>query len=159
VTRLNWKAAISAGLIAGLIFMVLEMILVGTIGGGSPWGPPRMIAAIAMGSEVLPPPASFDLGMFVVAMMVHFALSILLGIVFAAIAEAARWRTAAASAFGLVFGLLIYLVHFYGMTALFPWFAMARGAISIFAHAAFGLVLGYAYRRLAPCPGVTATGM
>ncbi len=152
MTRLNWKAAISAGLIAGLIFMMLEMILVATIGGGSPWGPPRMIAAIAMGAEVLPPPASFDMGVFVVAMMVHFALSILLGIVFAAIAEAARWRTAAASAFGLAFGLLIYLFHFYGMTALFPWFAMARGAISIFAHAAFGLVLGYSYRRLAPIP-------
>ncbi len=50
---------------------------------------------------------------------------------------------------GLVFGIVIYFVSFYGMTAVFPWFAMARGAISIFAHAMFGLVLGYAYRALA----------
>ncbi len=48
------------------------------------------------------------------------------------------------SAAGVVFGLLVYVFHFYGMTALFPWFAMARNWISILAHAVFGLVLAYA---------------
>ena len=39
-SRLDTKAAIGAGLIAGAVFMMLEMVLVGTLGGGSPWAPP-----------------------------------------------------------------------------------------------------------------------
>ncbi len=150
MTRINFSAAAKSGIIAGIVFMMLEMVLVATIGGESPWGPPRMIAAIAMGKGVLPPPATFDLIVMLVAMGVHFILSILLGIIFAMIADMARWSLTASAIAGLVFGLLIYAIFFYGMTAVFPWFAMGRGAISIFAHAMFGLVLGYAYRKLAP---------
>ena len=150
MTTFNSKAAIKAGLIAGLVFMMLEMLLVATVGGGSPWAPPRMIGAIVMGEGVLPPPATFDLVVFMVAMLIHFALSVLLGFIFAAIAEAARLSATAAAIVGLLFGLAVYVVSFYGMTAIFPWFAMARNGISIFAHAMFGLVLGYSYRAMAP---------
>ncbi len=147
---INIKSAITAGLIAGIVFVMLEMLLVATVGGGSPWGPPRMIAAIAMGKDVLPPPASFDLTIMLVAMVVHFMMAIILAIVFALIADAARWSLMTCAIAGLVFGLIIYFVGFYVMTPVFPWFAMARGLISIFAHAVFGLVLGYAYRSMAP---------
>ncbi len=147
---INSKAAIQAGLIAGLVFMMLEMLLVATVGGGSPWAPPRMIGAMVMGKSVLPPPASFDLVVFMVAMLIHFILSIILAFVFAAIAEAARLSKPMAAIIGLLFGLVVYAVNFYGMTAIFPWFAMARNGISIFAHLMFGLVLGYSYRALAP---------
>ena len=150
MTRINFAAAIKAGIIAAIVFMMLEMVLVATIGGDSPWGPPRMIAAIALGKGVLPPPASFDIIILLVAMTIHLILSIVLAIVFALIADAARWSGVTCAIAGLVFGIVIYLVNFYGMTAMFPWFAMARGSISIFAHAMFGLVLGYAYRALAP---------
>ncbi len=149
MSKIDTKAAIYAGLIAGLVFMMLEMILVATVGGSSPWGPPRMIGAMLLGEGVLPPPATFDMMVFLVAMIIHFILSIVLGIVFALIADKAGWGTGMAAIAGLVFGIVIYFVSFYGMTAVFPWFAMARGAISIFAHAMFGLVLGYAYRALA----------
>jgi len=156
MTHVNFSAALKAGIFAGIVFMVLELLLVATVGGESPWGPPRMIAAIAMGKDVLPPPATFDLTIFLVAMVVHFVLSALLGIVFAIIADMARWTLTTSAIAGLLFGLAIYAFHFYGMTAIFPWFAMARGGISIFAHAMFGLVLAYTYRSLAPL-GATTT--
>jgi hypothetical protein len=50
-----------------------------------------------------------------------------------------------ALALGGVGGLILYLVNFYGFTALFPWFAMARNWISIFGHLVFGLVTAGAY--------------
>ena len=50
---------------------------------------------------------------------------------------------------GAVFGLLIYLVNFYGFTAIWPWFAKARNFISLFSHVMFGLVLGWACHALA----------
>ena len=152
----NLKAAVWAGLIAGVVFMMLEMLLVGTIGGGSPWGPPRMIAAIGMGKDVLPPPASFDLSILIVAMLIHFALAIVLGIVFALIV--ARWNMGliTMAVAGAAFGMVVYLITFYGFTALFPWFAMARNGISLFSHAMFGLVLGWSYYVLARPRVVTA---
>lgn len=146
---MNWNAAIKAGLIAGAVFMMLEMVLVATVGGISPWAPPRMIGAIILGEGVLPPPATFELVSFLTAMVVHFALSIFLAFIFALVAGRAGWSAGAGAVAGLVFGLIVYVVNFYGMTAFFPWFAMARNGISIFAHAVFGLVLGYTYISMA----------
>ena len=82
--------------------------------------------------------------MIVVGMLVHFALSLALAFIFKLIAGALKLTGAMLLAGGVLFGLLIYGIHFYGMTALFPWFAMARNWISILAHAVFGLVLAYA---------------
>lgn len=142
---LNMSRAIWAGLIAGIVFMMVEMILVGTVGGGSPWAPPRMIAAMAMGKDVLPPPASFDIVILMVAMMIHFVMSIIFGIVFAWVADRMAWSRTTTIVAGMVFGLILYIVNFYGMTAVFPWFAMARNWISILAHVVFGGVLGWYY--------------
>ena len=147
--KLDWRAAVWAGLIAGAVFMMVEMALVGTVGGASPWGPPRMIGARVMGQSVLPPPATFDAVIMMVAMVIHFLLSVLFGVVLGW--AISRWRIGMAAALvaGLIFGLVVYFVDFYIMAAIFPWFAMARGAISISAHAIFGSVLGAAYRALA----------
>ena len=50
---------------------------------------------------------------------------------------------------GAVFGLLLYVVNFYGFTAIFPWFAMAQNWVSIFSHIMFGVIAGWAYKGIA----------
>lgn len=147
--RLDVKAAAIAGLIAGLVFMMMEMALVAAT-TGSPWGPPRMIAAIGLGEGVLPPPATFDLTVMMVAMAIHFGLSIVLGLIWAVLAG--RLSGMVALLVGVGFGLVVYVVAFYGMTAVFPWFAMARGWIGIVSHAVFGLVLAWAYLKFRSRP-------
>ncbi len=140
-------SAIKAGLIAGAVFMALEMILVWLAMGMNPFAPPQMIAAIAMGPEVLPGPGvvpGSNVGVIVVGMLVHFVLSVALAFIFKLIAGALKLNGTMLLAAGVVFGLLVYAINFYGMTAIFPWFAMARNWISILAHATFGLVLAYA---------------
>ncbi len=145
--RIDKSATLWAAIIAGAVFMMLEMMMVPVFMGGSPWGPPRMIAAIGMGKSVLPPPATFDAGIMGMAMLIHYGLSILLAFLFAFIA---RGRTIGmATMLGAVFGLVVYLVNFYGMTAVFPWFAMARGWVGIFAHIVYGGVLGLVYASIA----------
>lgn len=146
-THPQWSAVVWSGLIAGLVFVVLEMALVALIGGGSAWGPPRMIAAIAMGSDVLPPPATFDFGIVAVGLIVHFVLALILATILAY--GVYRMTMGSAIATGAAFGLLIYLVNFYLFTAVFPWFAEARTGITIFAHIVFGLVLAWSYKALA----------
>jgi uncharacterized membrane protein YagU involved in acid resistance len=143
----DWSAAIWAGVIAGAVFLVLELLMVPMFLGGSMWAPPRMIGAIVMGKGVLPPPATFDLGIVAVAMAVHFVLSIAFALVLALLIS--RLGFGAALAVGVVYGLVLYFVNFYGLTALFPWFAMARNWVSIFTHVVFGLIAAWAYVRLA----------
>jgi hypothetical protein len=143
---INWRAAVWAGVIAGAVFMMLEMVMMPLFAGVSAWAPPRMIAAILLGREVLPPPATFELGVFLVAMMVHFALSIIYAVILAWIIY--TFSLGPAIAIGMAFGLALYVINFYGFTAIFPWFAMARNWISIFAHLVFGGVAAWAYKAL-----------
>ena len=86
---INWKAVVSASLIAGFIFLILDLALVAIVGGESLWGPPRMIGAILLGEGVLPPPATFHLSSFLAALVVHLALSLIYGSIFAWVANKA----------------------------------------------------------------------
>ena len=158
VTPFNLRAAIWAGLVAGLVFLILELLLVPTVGGESPWGPPRMIAAIAMGDDVLPPPATLDLGILLVALAVHFVLTLVYAVIFAWLVSLVRLSVPLIVIAGLVYAMALYAINFYGFTGLFPWFAMARNAISIVAHAVYGLVLGWVYARSATRIATVTTG-
>lgn len=143
----HWKAAVWSGLIAGVVFLVLEMLLVSLVAGDSPWAPVRMMAAILLGQGVLPPPATFDLGIAAAAMLVHFTLAIVYGLILSLLVF--RLETGPALLIGALFGLGLYVVNFYGFTAVFPWFAMARNWMSVLAHAVFGLTAAWAYKELA----------
>lgn len=143
---IDWSSAIWSGIIAGAVFMMLEMVMVPLFIGGSPWGPPRMIAAIGMGKGVLPPPDTFALVPIMVAMAIHFMLAIVLAVVLALFINRLKLGTAALA--GAIFGLAVYLINFYGFTALFPWFEMARNWVSIFAHMMFGAVAALSYKWL-----------
>jgi uncharacterized membrane protein YagU involved in acid resistance len=142
--KTDWKAAVWAGLIAGAVFMMVEMLMVMFFMGQSPWGPPRMIAAMIMGKGVLPPPGSFDMGIVTTAMMIHFALSVVYGLVFGWIVH--RLSGVNATLIGAVFGLAIYFINFHLIApVMFPWFTMAQNWVSVVAHLIFGLALGASY--------------
>lgn len=141
--RVYWRAAVWSGLIGGVVFLAAEMTLVPLFGAGGPWLPVRMIAALALGPGVLQPPAGFDPIVLVTALVVHFGLSTGYSALRAWLVEGRRGPLAD-GARGM-FGLLIYLVNFYGFTALFPWFADARSWISVVTHLAWGLVVPVTY--------------
>lgn len=142
-----WMDGVWAGLIAGVVFMMLEMFMVWAFKGQSPWGPPHMIAAMVLGKDVLPPPgtwAPFAMGIVMVAMIIHFMLSIVYGLLGAWMVH--RFDMGVALLVGAVFGWAIYAVNFLMIApVLFPWFEMARGGISIFAHVMFGVALTGSY--------------
>lgn len=142
---IDWKAAIWAGIIAGVVFLMMEMLLVQLFGPMSMWAPPRMMAAMVLGQTVLPPPDTFDVGIVMTAMLIHFPLSIIYALILGLIISRWDMDLATAGIAGAVFGLVIYIVNFYGFTAIFPWFADARGWISILSHVMYGLVLGLVY--------------
>lgn len=130
------KAALWAGLIGGTVFLLSELLMVPALGGGSLYGPLRMMAAIVLGSSVLAAD-TFNIGVLGTALVVHYFLSLFYGLIFAVCVN--RLQTGGVIITGLVGGFLLYLVNFYGFTALFPWFAAARNGITIFNHLIFGL--------------------
>jgi hypothetical protein len=143
----DWRSAAWSGVIAGVVFLVAEMLMVAVFEGQSPWGPPRMIAAMVMGQDVLPPPADFDFGIVMVSMLIHFPLAVVYGLLIGWIVH--RLTSPLALVAGLVIGFVIYLINFYPIAAaMFPWFGMARGWVSAVAHMIFGLAAAGAYVAL-----------
>ena len=146
----DWKAGAWAGVIAGLAFMMMEMVLVRMVMGESPWKPPYMMAAMVLGQDVLPKPgapAPFDMKIMMLAMMIHLPLSIAYGVIGAWLCR--RLRAGGAMLAGAMLGIAIYVVNFYLIAPMaFPWFTMARNLVSGFSHMMFGVILGIAYVRL-----------
>lgn len=145
--RTHWIAGALAGLVAGAVFMMVEMAMVMMFMGESPWAPPRMMAAMLLGKGVLPPPATFDMGIMMAAMAVHVPLSAIYGLAGAWLIHRFGWGGGVVV--GALLGLAIYIVNFHFVApALFPWFVEARNWISAVTHLVFGAVLGIFYVAL-----------
>ncbi|SOE46952.1 hypothetical protein SAMN05446635_0118 [Burkholderia sp. OK233] len=145
----DWPAAVIGGCVAGAIFLVIELFAMRVV-GQSVWATPRMVAAIVMGRGVLAHPAAFAPGVMLVALVTHFALSILFAVILAVIMAPFSLDSSVemASLVGVVFGGVVYMVNFYGMTRFFPWFADAGSWVSFVSHIVFGLAAADTYVSL-----------
>lgn len=154
-TVLNWALP---GLIAGLVFAMWAMVV--GLFTSTLWAPPQGIAqSIGIGTSG----HNFQLVPLIVGLMGHMMNSIVLGVIFIAIARAIRLQGIAALVAGMVYGVIVYL----GM-----YWILLRGLLSstsasflsanpewswIAAHLMFGVVLGVlaAYGPLRSLYGLT----
>lgn len=143
---MDWRAAFWAGIAAGAVFLAVQMVLLPLLTGGSPWVVPRRIAAIVLGEGVLPPPATFDFTILLVAVLLHFFLSVIYALILAFIIH--RWGLIVGILGGALFGLALYVVNFYTFSLLFPWFFPIRSWIDVLSHVLFGAVAGGVYEAL-----------
>lgn len=146
----SWSAAAEAGFLGGVVFLILELILVPLFVGGSVWGVLRMIAAIALGRDVLPPPDTFDVPSALTGILLHVLLATFYGLLIAVPIN----RSGPATAFlvGALCGLGLYIVNYYLFTTLFPWFASARTWVTVLNHLVFGFVVAWAYKGIVAMP-------
>jgi hypothetical protein len=157
--RVTWSAAVYAGVAAGILATVVQIALWSIYADVLPtilFRDARFTAAIVMGRAVLPPPATFDGRIMLVATLVHFALSIIYGLSLSWVI--ARLRAAPSLLVGAIFGVAVYGVNMYGFTAVFPWFEAARDWITITAHLTFGITAASVYKVLSPRQDVHAHG-
>jgi hypothetical protein len=136
----DWGIVVCAGFVAGTaatLVQVLLWLLFTPDFPGILFRDARLTAALVLGARVLPPPATFGAAIFVVATVIHFALSIAYAAILCPLV--ARHGNVWAVAAGAVFGVALYVVNLYGFAALFPWFVQARGWIAAVAHVAFGV--------------------
>ena len=144
---IDWSAAIWASIIAGLVFAALEMALAWLVHGQSPWAPLHVIGTIGLGQSAMTPPDTFDLKIVCTAVLIHMVLAIIYGIILAFII--ARMSMGTAVIAGAVYGLVLYVINFYGFSAIFPAFVDARGWVSIFTHIVQSGLMAYLYKVFA----------
>ena len=145
----DWAAAAVAGFAAGALLRVIEMVWSALVQGVSPWSLPRMIAAIALGPDTLQTD-EFSVPVLAVALVIHYVLGIVFGMLLALIIAPFRLDSSVAMALlvGAVFGIALYLVDFYGMVRIFTWFKEVRGAGMLVLHIIFGAATAALYWKL-----------
>jgi len=146
---MDWRAAIYAGVSAGIIASMVQIVLwwgFGHVLPGTLFRDARLAAAIVMGRAVLPPHTAFSWQVMAAAALIHFELSILYGLGLAVfIARSGRVFALLA---GAAYGLALFFINMYGFTIVFPWFAEARDWITLVTHAVFGISAAGVYKIL-----------
>lgn len=140
--RIDPAMALVAGIGAGVIATLAQLALWWLADMPLPetfFRDARLTAALAMGTDVLPPPSTPQWDILLVATLIHFVLSVAYAMIPAHLAS--RLRTGPALFAGALYGLAIYVVNLYGFTLLFPWFAMTRDWVTLAAHLVFGVAL------------------
>jgi len=138
--------AVVAGICAGAVATLAQMLL-WIAAGEDAWTlllrDSRLTAALVLGEPALSPLGGFDILVILASTGIHFALSVLYA---AALLPAAKQLTPVPSLLaGGGFGALLYCVNLHGFTAVFPWFAVARGGITLAAHCVFGMAVMLTY--------------
>ena len=154
----DWTVAAVAGLAAGAVLMVLDMIWSSLFAGGGPWQTSHMIAPIFVGSQVAQTHAySFSAGVVAIALATHYVLGIVFGLILGTVMAHLNLDTTLRRAVstGAVFGIALYVIDFYGIVRLFPWLAELRSLATLAAHMVFGVVAALVYWRYQRSPPVT----
>jgi hypothetical protein len=142
----DWRAAIWAGLIAGLVFLLFNVFIGPLVIGGNGWVIVRLFASLLMGSGVLVPPATFDGAALLAGLAVNFGLSVIFSLLVALIIH--RGGLISGILGGGLLGLALYGINFYTLTIFFPWFFPLRSWVFLLAHALFGALAGGIYEAL-----------
>jgi hypothetical protein len=145
-SRNKLLAVLLAGICAGVVSTLAQLLLWRLSGQDALlllMRDARLTAALLLGSEVLPPPATFDSGVMLAATAIHFLLSMLYA---AVLLPLRRMSLGSSLIIGTGFGVALYFLNLHGFTAIFPWFAEARGAITLAVHAVFGVTVMLTYR-------------
>lgn len=141
----DWRAAIIAGAISGIVLLLLEMIFT-AMAVGSPWIFVRMLGAVVLGPRVLAPPATFAPEVFLAALAVHLPLSIAFACLIAFVLH--RWGLWVGILGGAVLGVALYWINFGTVFNLVPWFAPMKSWETLWAHVVFGAIAGGVYELL-----------
>lgn len=148
----DWVAAIVAGLVAGAVAMVIDLLWTALLFGGNPWHTSYLVAAIVMGPDILQGPTqAFHLGVVTVALLTHYSLGMLFGVITAAIVTGFHYESSVPmlEIIGGVFGIALYLFNFHAMASFFPWVVELRSWAYLIEHLIFGMTAALVYWKLA----------
>jgi len=143
----DWSAALMASLVAGAVSYLAFLFLVPKIiGAGNAAIMARYLASVLLGPAALAPPATFEMPVFFLSLLVHFTLALIEGLAIAFVLH--RWGLFVGILGGAILGLFLFLINFYSLTVLWPhMFALAHESVAL-VHVVFGATAGGIYELL-----------
>lgn len=148
----DWPAAAVAGLVAGAIAMVIDLLWTALVQGGNPWQTSHQVAALLLGPELLAGDTqSFKLHIVGLALLIHYALGVAFGCLVAYVATSYHYEgdLPIIEAIGGFLGLMLFFINFYALQPLFPWVQEMRSGAYLIEHIVFGVVAAMVYWKLA----------
>ncbi|HRK72890.1 MAG TPA: hypothetical protein PLL64_01340 [Rhodothermales bacterium] len=142
----DWNATFWSGLVAGIFFYCLNLLLTPLLIGANEWAMVRLLASPFLGEQILAPPATLNWG----ALSVSVIGTLLLSLIFTSLISVVVHKGGLLSGIllGAVLGLALYAINFYTLTYFFPWFFAMRSGVMVFVHMVFGAVAGGLYEAL-----------
>jgi hypothetical protein len=149
-------AAVVAGIAAGAVLMVLELAWAAAFQSEGIWRIPQLVAALTLGpyTTLHAPAHVFDPAIVGTALVTHYVLGIGFGIVLGAVIAGYHYDDdtkvgLSLPVIGALFGAVLYVVNFYGLTEAWGWFAEMRAVGTFAAHVVFGITAAVLYGKLA----------
>lgn len=142
----DWGAAIKAGVISGVIFFILNILLVSFALGSNGNFVIRYLASVLLGKDILPPPDTFSFSATIAALFATLVMSVVFSCVIAYVIHRGGIITGVIG--GAILGLALYMINFYTLTLIFPWFYVLTGWTMAFNHMIFGALAGGIYEGL-----------
>jgi hypothetical protein len=143
---IDWKAVLWAGVVAGTVFLLVNLFVVPRIMGGSFWVSARLVASMLLGEGVLAPPATFHAGALAAAIAVHYTLALALAAIIAFVVH--RGGLIGGVLGGAVLGGAFYFINYYTLSFFFPQFFALRHGSVLASHVLFGALAGGVYELL-----------
>lgn len=147
-SRVNYSAGVVASLVAEAVFIAM-VAMVSWVRGMDPWIVTRVPASFLLGPDAVHPPG-FVAGDVLLGMLMHLAMGILVGLIYAALLPRLGLSPVAG---GLITAAVLYAMGFWLLPLLFPvwlapfWLPPAGKMLQAVAHAVYGMVFGLVYRR------------
>lgn len=138
--HITWYAILIAGIVAGTVFLLINVILTPLVLEVSSELTLRYFGSLVLGSDVLTTGGS---GVVVVGVIIHYILSLVFTLMIAIVIH--QWGMLIGIVGGTILGLAIYSINLYTMTLFFDWFFAINSNVLLLSHAVFGAVAGGVY--------------
>src|SRR5215470_9625905 len=109
--HVTWRAVLVSGLVAGTLFLLVDLVFAPLVTNVSATVTLRYFAALVLGSKVL---TQGGTGILAVGVLVHYVLSLVFALVIALVVH--RWGMVVGIVGGAILGVAIYGINLYTLT-------------------------------------------
>lgn len=143
---IDWSAVTWAGIVTALLSLPLLFLILPLIMPLETNSIIQYWASLALGNQVITVPATFSIGLLLVAILVHMVLSLALTLIIACIFH--RFGTLVGVMGGALIGLAYYFINIYSMTYFFNWMFLFEGSAFLVFNMVLGAMAGFFYESL-----------
>lgn len=134
---MDWQAAVWAGCGSGSLFLLLAWLLRGPLIF-------HIFASPVLGGRVLL--SETTAAVVIIGIITHLLLSVGFALLIAFVLH--RWGMLVGIVGGGLLGLALYIINFYLVSALFPWFEALTSTSMLLLHVLYGAAAGGIYEAL-----------